>query len=889
MGARAYPGPESSCARGGYLPALIEARARHGRRPERSRPRLSRTGFWILAGRAGRPPPEQGWKLHVSAWTETADEVLRRTLPVLFDLAPRFKVVSSGEALRQLNSAWQSQVGKFIAVFPDDPEQAVTIGAALVQATRGIDGPSVPSDRRLSSTSPVFYRYGSFGSLAIQLASGSIESAFRLSDGRLEPDSRGTSYSQPDWISDPFAHQNRGETRRRPLVGDRYLLVSVLHRSHRGVVHLAMDAHAGAPCVVKERDGPTPSGWARREADVLRSLRLDGGVPQLLDELVDGERTYVMVEGIAGQSLDAVVRAAWVLGDGVSCEWLRDVGRQLGRILEALHAAGFVHGDVKPRNIMVSTDGDLRLIDFELAARIGGARSSATGTRGYTSREQTEAAPAAITDDIYGFGAVLYYAATGLDPSWGPWPENPLRHPLRHLNPGLDQDLCDLITRCLASSVSERPASMLEVSHAIDALRGDPAVRTSPSEPTAADIRRLRLAAVRIFDHVSDVVSDRLSSRGGWLEPLIIGRDLDGGIAGTVVALSEAVSAFGRPTHRAALATAAEWLAGSRSLARTPLAGLYVGESGVAVALLRAAKALARQDLLDESVKAAVAARSADCPSPDVYAGLAGRMRMALVLWRELRAPKLLAGAVQDAQRLLAMGERDESGLRWPIPVAGGHVTRSAFSGYARGAAGIADALLDLYEASGEVRWRSHASEVVAWLVATSKPCLGDQGANWSSREDLPNAEPAWAHGAGGIARFLFRAAALGVHPDARRFADAAARVVTAGGRWLGPQQFDGLAGNIETLVEAAEQTGERNHLIDAWSLASLLMNFAAAARIAPSEGGLSEVAYIDLMHGMAGAAVAFVKLASATARTDTAETKPTPSAFQDVEPICGR
>src|SRR2546421_227703 len=97
------------------------------------------------------PPPEQGWKLHVSATSLSAQDVLQSVLPPLLDERVTFKVAQSPDVLELLNrgSVGLSQVGKFITVYPSDDVQAVRLAVRLDQATRGLRGPAVPSDRRL--------------------------------------------------------------------------------------------------------------------------------------------------------------------------------------------------------------------------------------------------------------------------------------------------------------------------------------------------------------------------------------------------------------------------------------------------------------------------------------------------------------------------------------------------------------------------------------------------------------------------------------------------------------------------------------------------------------------------------------------------------------------
>src|SRR4030095_5472072 len=107
----------------------------------------------------------QGWKLHVSAQPASAHTVLARCLPVLRHRHCSFKVAASAAVVSQLNAGigGQSQIGKFITVYPATDVEAVQIAFDLDVATRGLAGPAIPSDRRLCGGSLVHYRFGSFG------------------------------------------------------------------------------------------------------------------------------------------------------------------------------------------------------------------------------------------------------------------------------------------------------------------------------------------------------------------------------------------------------------------------------------------------------------------------------------------------------------------------------------------------------------------------------------------------------------------------------------------------------------------------------------------------------------------------------------------------------
>jgi lantibiotic modifying enzyme len=344
-------------------------------------------------------------------------------------------------------------------------------------------------------------------------------------------------------------------------------------------------------------------------------------------------------------------------------------------------------------------------------------------------------------------------------------------------------------------------------------------------------------------------------------------RDINVGSAGPVLALADLVLAFDDPEHRRVLEEGARWLAASTHLGEQPLPGLYIGEAGIGAALLRAG-----QVLRDDSLIAAAAARGrvvAAQPhiSPDLFNGTAGRLRFHLLLWDETGAREHLRAAVEAGCALLGMAEGDGDGREpscwWRIPDGYDGLSGKACLGYAHGAAGIADALLDLFEATGERRFLSPATATARWLARLAVPALDDRsGLDWP---EVEGGAPArlWCHGAAGVGRFFLHAAQLGVTQEAADIARRAAWTVVRGARGINPVQCHGLAGTIEFAFDArALLEDDPSYNAWLWSLARLLEAFAVerdGLLVFPSE---SPAVYSpDYMVGYAGVAMCLLRL----------------------------
>ncbi|MBV9452749.1 MAG: class IV lanthionine synthetase LanL [Rubrobacter sp.] len=835
--------------------------------------------------------PEQGWKLHVSADLSSAEAVLRCALPVLLSEDASFKVVSSLPQLAMLNEGMggPSQIGKFITVYPKNDAQAVRLAVALDEITRGLRGPAIPSDRPLAPRSLVHYRYGGFGTKLIQAPSGEIQPAITAPNGELVPDRRSMSYHAPDWAVDPFVIAGVvAEPAETPskVIGRRYLRVDTLYWSPKGAVYHALDLEVLRHCVLKRRcrgagaagDGRDARDYLRNEAEVLGRLAPDPRFPEAFEliEREDGDLLLAMEE-VKGETLGEHVANLAQQGRHVSGEGVVAWGQELAAMLRTIHDEGFVYRDLKMENVVITPDGCLRLLDFELACELGAENPlSGVGTRGYFSPQRAAGEPPAVTDDVYSLGALLYATITSAAVPLAPHPRALLKRPIELLNPAAGPALIEVISRCLEPDPAARFPSMSALGAALANVGAGASVRPAmfggerAVEPEAQARGRYRELAKRLGDTLCKEACRTPDGRGLMWRSKSLGpggmplRDLCIGGAGAVLALAELVGELDDPEHRSALAEGTRWLKGAPRLEGQPLPGLYVGEAGVGAALLRAGQILSDGELIDVAAERGRWISSLPYASPDMFNGTAGCLRFHLLLWDEAGDPEHLSHAIAAGEFLLERTEdAGDGGLRWMTPPDIGGPSSLAYLGYAHGAAGIADALLDLFEATADERFLSAARGAGQWLARLAIPVLDDDsGLDWPHVEGRPPAGAAWCHGATGIGRFFLHAAEFDVLPEAAEIAARAARTVARGARTQGPTQCHGLAGNTEFLLDMAQATGDRAYLAEAWTLARLMEAFSTekeGALVWPSDP--PDVFSPDYMTGFAGVAMCLLRL----------------------------
>jgi serine/threonine protein kinase len=842
------------------------------------------TRQWISFCSDSSTRPQQGWKLHISSTVSSAEEVLRRVLPILLVEATCFKVAASLGRLYFLNQGLggSSQVGKFITVYPENDDAAVRLATKLDAATREFPGPNIPSDRSLRPGSSVYYRYGSFdGKHLFQELNGRVVPAIYTPDNEVTPDQRLTHYTAPDWAVDPFAHAGITEVPPEPrrIIANRYLLITALAASPNHIVYLGIDLDVGRTCVLKGSGYSGQNGSLARsfylrlqaEARMLISLAPDPRIPAFYDLVEQSSDAFLVMEDVEGETLKEyavrLARQSCTIPSQQVMAW----GQELAALLEKMHAQAFVYADMKPANVMLTPAGQLKLIDFGSAKKTG---CSGEGTPGYMSPQHAHGEDLQLSDDIYSLGAFFYSLATGVEPQPDMGQHPLFERKLSLLCPTMNPALKKIILRCLAGRPEQRYSSMTDVRSALAATVSEGDIAQQDGYSNLEDERKdhYRLLAGRLFTTLCATAEEATDHDGlFWrsFHPHSYGLatgDLNSGNAGTVLALAELVSELGGPEGRTTLARGAHWLKSAPRIGPQELPGLYVGTAGVGAALLRAGQVLHDDTLLNAARECGRHIFSLPYGSPDLFDGVAGRLRFHLFLWDECGEDEQLQAAItcgKYLQQMVSTSERQE--VTWTIPTGYGPLSGKTYVGYAHGAAGIADVLLDLFDVTSDERLLPAILGTGRWLTRLAFPALNDQsGVGWPDVEGGNASAALWCHGTTGIGRFLLHLSRHDLLPGARDLSLRAARTVALGTRSFNPTQCHGLAGCIEFLLDVYQATEDPAYLAEATSLGQLLETFGTTQQehfVFPSEQ--PGVFTPDYMVGYAGVALSLLRLSA--------------------------
>jgi TolB-like protein/Tfp pilus assembly protein PilF len=312
---------------------------------------------------------------------------------------------------------------------------------------------------------------------------------------------------------------------------DHYKIVGELGRGGMGVVYEAEDARLGRRVALKfvpEQSTADPDSLGRflREARAASALN-HPNICTIHDIGEHDGRPYIVMERMEGETLDRLVSRGALPADRAI-----ELGIQIADALDAAHEAGFVHRDVKPANIFVTTRGQAKILDFGLAKLVTGpdpqtvgsavdtasrhvvtTPGSTVGTIAYMSPEQALGKELDARSDLFSFGVVLYEMVAGerafggtttaavFDAILHRVPTSPLR-----LHPELPDGLEAVINRALEKDFELRYQTAADLRADLTRLRRD---TSSEIQPAASDAGR--------------APTTRRWGRGVWLAAGLVG------------------------------------------------------------------------------------------------------------------------------------------------------------------------------------------------------------------------------------------------------------------------------------------------------------------------------------------------------------------------------
>jgi tRNA A-37 threonylcarbamoyl transferase component Bud32 len=311
------------------------------------------------------------------------------------------------------------------------------------------------------------------------------------------------------------------------VLGGRYVLDDQIGSGGYGEVWRATDTVLARPVAVKllhPRYTQRSEALARFRAEA----RLAGGlshenIAQVFDygEPADGQPPYLVMELADGPSLETVLT-----GGPLDDSRTMDIVAQTAAGLQAAHAAGMIHRDIKPGNLLLAPGGTVKITDFGIAHTIGSAPLTASGeligTPGYLAPERAMGERATPASDLYSLGMLAYECLAGAPPFRGTPLEVALAHrdrPLPPLPPSVAVGVAALVMRLAAKDPARRLNDAAEIAVWAGLLRdgvGVAALQMWPEQPPAAGLFQRRTAYAYACVAVTVVVVIVLASVIGF-------------------------------------------------------------------------------------------------------------------------------------------------------------------------------------------------------------------------------------------------------------------------------------------------------------------------------------------------------------------------------------
>jgi hypothetical protein len=269
--------------------------------------------------------------------------------------------------------------------------------------------------------------------------------------------------------------------------GGRYQLSSRVAIGGMGEVWQATDLVIGrtvALKILKDEYLGDPGFLERFRAEARHAALVNHeGIANVFDYGEEDGSAYLVMELVPGEALSTMIEREHTL----PVDKVLDIVAQTANALQAAHAVGLVHRDIKPGNLLITPDGRVKITDFGIARIADQVPLTATGqvmgTVQYLSPEQASGHPASPSTDVYSLGIVAYECLAGRRPFTG---ESQVAIAMAHINdqppalPGtVPEPVAALVMSCIAKKPADRPATAANLARAAQALRrGDVAAAT---------------------------------------------------------------------------------------------------------------------------------------------------------------------------------------------------------------------------------------------------------------------------------------------------------------------------------------------------------------------------------------------------------------------------
>jgi len=666
---------------------------------------LHQNGIWIGCHKVNkkRELPKQGWKIHISATIYNYKEILEKTTIFCVENQLQFKFLADENALRDMNSkhANRGSSGKFITIYPINKEEFINVIEELYILLKEFEGPYILSDRPYKDSKTVYYRYGGFISILNVKLNGELDTVIYTPTGEYYSDLRLPYFNLPNWESDPFTSHESVKKKNNPgLKNGEYIIEKPIHFSNGGGVYIAKNSK-GEKVLIKEArkwsvfDKRNKDSVERlnREYNFLRMLENSGFTPKPIEIFTEWEHTFLVEEYIDGMELGRYIVDNSVT-NSLKSEYNK-IAIKLGKTkkmllsiidkVEYFHKKGVVFGDLSIKNILVTNSNEeIKFIDLEGCWKIDSEESTIIYTRGFGTGDNFDKG---IENDIYAIGAIIITSFTFL--------------PITKINTYspetfikmLDEIICDLgfspsFKNILLKSMDKNPLNRPTLSQiksevnqlSIDNISINTKIDKYEIKNTIKGIEKFIKSELE-FKHNGEIIipSDQ---KVFFTNPLSLAYGM-GGITYSLNKLGIEIPD-----------TLRSWMIMKFEVDKNP-PGLYLGLAGFSWFFLDLEMKEFGEKILEAAFEHPLITKQAD-----IFYGASGVGMAALKYYQTTKKPIWLERAKEIANYLIATKREYKDGSVYWVDN-----ENNTYTGYARGASGVALYLLYLGVLSKEQKY----------------------------------------------------------------------------------------------------------------------------------------------------------------------------------------
>lgn len=230
-------------------------------------------------------------------------------------------------------------------------------------------------------------------------------------------------------------------------INEKYEVLEILHKGDDDTIYKVKDTCLNRVLIIKEII------WRDNQEcieGVIMKCCFHPAIPVIIESFRVEDRSYLVMEFVKGVTLAEYLEEKGALRK----QPILEIGRQLFEVLNYLHhhQPAIVYGDIKPENIMITLEGNLKLIDFGSAFFVKEGVKKISGTLGYAAPELIQKGEADERSDIYSLGCLLHYMISGENPCKPPY----LRRPLEECGKAIDISVQKLIHKATAAKPKDR-------------------------------------------------------------------------------------------------------------------------------------------------------------------------------------------------------------------------------------------------------------------------------------------------------------------------------------------------------------------------------------------------------------------------------------------------